>query len=386
MGEIQKILDGFNNETLSEDDYCKLAGVTCNFTASMAYKHFQKIAKDRELLAIDLKEYKERFNYKETFNSIIEKFEEGQTDEEAERYCRDPANEHKQGCPCLITLRETLRQVNHENNEEKIREARHLENERIRRLEYDKSMEKYRAEYAVMSSGLDAYKAKAGCLHQFWEFKGNDTLRYFWSDEWCAPAGQGKWQWYQVYTDAHKENRRKQYERENMPPAFVPNPYVPSPRRMIANQCCVNSVITHENAAAFNIMQSCNMSQIFDNSKDNQVTEIIEEQAAKNAALEKDFLEQRLAFNNAKKEADSIKKAAEEEAAAKKAAEEEATAKKTADEEAAAKKKKIIIIIVVVILAVGVMGVSAFIYFNSGNVLKPSSDASSIQLSGASSI
>ena len=389
MGKIQKILDGFNNGTISEKEYIDLAGIKSELFGGMSYEHFKKISIESKLTATKMQ------NYFDTFSKTIENFGTvlDPADAEAVKYCTVPGNQLKRGCPCVFSVVQFIRLVEWDriNREKATAEWNATENARI--AERKQHIKNHDLGLLKLKNYYDGFllDGPAWCLHPEAGPVEYDPEKYLfrWNNNYCTDRNGNSyqdavffkryyWQWYVTYQPSYIDKMIKAYERERPEELTFRTEPITKPREL-TNQCCTNEV-TVTNSTVFDIDQSCTVSKIDDSGKE-EMKKIIEQDRLEKAALAEKFIaakkamEEKAAEEKAAAAAEEeAAAAAEEEAAA--AAEEEAAAAAAAEEEAAAKKKKIIIIIIIIVL--GVMGVSAFMYFSSSNELEPSSDASTI--------
>ena len=342
MGKIKEILDGFNNKTLTNDEeFARLVDKEeSNFVIYKAYNNFKDIASKRPLKATDI------ISFEQNSHKLIENY--GDEDDEDVAYCRMPGNSRKEGCPCILGIATFIKEVKDINKINDTLKKEWDEKERIRNEKYERDKKNYPINYAIELAKLNKHKVPNGCYQQFetW-FKIPDSpanMVSVYSDTERCSGSPGYWQWYSIWSEDYKHKKMIEWIKLNQPVKDEETPlkYRGSPE--YKGQCCINSVTAESAAKVDRVNQICN--QTMNILGPNDTAEAIE-----------------IARIEAAEEAE--KKAIEEEE--KRIAEEE---EKRISEEAASKKKTFFLIMVAILLVLLFIGVFAFFYFNSDNVLK----------------
>ena len=350
---IDKILNGFANKSLSYKDYLILAGINQgNLGTFMAYSKFAEMS---NLTATDIVKYQDELknplksmssqsntsNSWELYNCLNDPTQTTtplmEQATKVKIYCTD--NPSDQACICINN---TLIQINQAQIGEQENQMKYCQwkiNDEKYEREYQDRINDYTKRYKEEQKKLKEWRHrvqnKRSCCGPPYGYGYDDRTKYqlivanvdgdfiFQTKDWDA-----------IYTGSYIEEELEIFYRKNHPDFLWPRYRENQPslnRDELVSQCCTNSIVS-QLATVENVLQSCSQTVI----------------------LNAEQLE-------------IAKKKAEEEAKvlAKKKAEEEEERKKEEDaivaaEIASAKKKKIFGIVIILII---VIGVSVFIYF-----------------------
>ena len=359
---IDKILNGFANKSLSYKDYLILAGINQgNLGTFTAYSKFAEMS---NLTATDIIKYQDELKNprKLLSQSSTPKLMSSQSntsnstelynclntptttllEEEADKvknYCSD--NPSDTACICI---NDTLIRINQEQIED--------EADRMRYCNWKVLEQKYEREYQDrINDYIKRYKEEQKKLK-----------------EWRQPVKRGQWMhgrphgyggkyelemvdhhgtawhatsdWDAIYSSTYILEELKRFYNANHPDIVserVRSQQPISSKRKSVIQCCTNSIIA-KSATVENVLQSCSQTVILNAEQQKNAKKKAEEEAKLLAQKKAEEEERKKEEEERKKEEDAI----------------------VAAEIASAKKKKIFGIVIILII---VIGVSAFIYF-----------------------
>lgn len=353
IGNIDLILKGFNNKTLSIDEYVRLAGVELNLGTVAAYESLLLLSKNRNLTVNDLINYKSELTLDDIKKYTSDKEEFGLTDDpcstfykpkssllqnqsiKIKKYCTD--NPSDKACVCVNTSLVRISQDEKEDQTELNKYCAWKTRDNQFELEYQIRMKNYLKRYKDKENELKIWRTPVE--RGYWyngEPKNNlftDKTRYAFQK--MDTYGVWLWQtydWDAVYASSYITEELDRFRKANHPDEVSPRVREDQPnlvKRPSLVQCCNNSIDAGK-ATLENIVQICNQSAILN-------PEQMEE--AKKKAEEQRQLEE-----------DEIKRQEDEDAIIE-------------AEIASAKKKKIFQIFLIGFIVLIFLGVLTFMYF-----------------------
>ena len=338
VNNITSILKGFNDKTLSYDEYLILADVDKNLGTFMAYKAFTK---KLNLTKSDIINYQENILAKESFEQtdppkifecISSSYQRKKTlleeqKDEINEYCTN--NPSDNACVCVRTALVIIAQDEKENEENRIKYCDwKTQNDKFEQ-EYQNRIIDYNKLYKREEYELNTWRQPVE--RNYWPTSEPTnnlyTDRNKYSMQKVDTHGDFLWQtydWDVVYASKYITESLQRFRLRNHPDNVAPRIQLEQPIIIPRNSiipCCNNNIYA-PSANLENIKQDCNQTIII-----------------------------------SPEQMEEIKKQLEEERKNK-----EEAAAMIAAELASAKKKKIIFLIVLIVLIL--LGLSAFMYFN----------------------
>jgi len=351
--DIDKVLAGFKDGTLSKERYRELMGnLPDDLGPHMAYTHFKEIGSN--LTADYMLNFGKALQNKELAKGKqIVTYEAFSTAEEiAQKYCDVYENQGKETCKCYNTAKvqadadKTAR--DYYNN---VTIPQWKEENRISKQRHDEKVasKEYRLRQLIASN--EEIKKTSGCIWEGKTWYPINDVDFIARDMGRADCGWPNKRWNMYVSEAGKQRLERQFESNNKinewkqteEPDFTPTTMV--------NQCCSNTLnVGQGGSVAQNVVQSCNQSVVMGMQQEKEALKKQEEEQEAAAIKKKQDEQAAIAI------AAAIQK--EEEAAAAAAIQKE-------EEAAAAKKKNMQIAgaIIGVLLVLG-LGFAAYKMFS----------------------
>ena len=349
VNNINSILKGFTDKTLSYQEYLSLAGIDDNLGTFIAYTTFTE---KPNLTRTDIINYQKEIK-KEIKKETFEQFSclynpppkpsllQDQSDK-VKQYCSD--NPSDKACVCINNTLIRIAQDEKEDEQDRIKYCNWKTEDDKFEQEYQNRLTDYNKRYGELEKSLKSWRI--ALVRDFWNNGEPKNLGYTDKSKYVMQMvdSRGTWIWQKfdwdvVYKSSYITEELDRFFRGNHPSIVSARIRKDQPNinpRSSFVQCCNNN-IDAPSATLKEIVQSCNQTIILN-------AEQMEE-AKRQEAEEQE------------------RKKKEEEELAKKKEEEEAAAI-IAAEVASAKKKKIFGIILIVLLVLIVLGISVFMYFN----------------------
>ena len=274
---IDKILNGFANKSLSYKDYLILAGINegnlGTFTAYLKFKEMSNLtATDIIKYQDELKNPRKLFSQSNTSNSsdsytCSSTFSSRNTPllkyaYKVQEYCTD--NPSDRACICInnTLLQNEQEEIEYKENQMKYCEWETLDRQHER--EYQNRISDYNKRSEKLEKELNEWRV--AMVRGYYGGLSNAYPEGYGYQDWSkylAIHVRSVWglthDWDVIYTSSYKEEELERFYYENHPDIVSPRVKFEKPiitKRMSVSQCCTNSIFA-ESATVEDILQSC---------------------------------------------------------------------------------------------------------------------------------